>query len=41
MLQSTGVTRVRHDCISEQQNAFIGASRVALVVENPPSMQEM
>ena len=36
-----GVTRVRHDCISEQQNVFIGAFQVVLVVKNPPSMQEM
>ena len=35
-----GVTRVRHDCISEQQNVFIGAFQVVQVVKNPPSMQE-
>ena len=35
-----GVTRVRHGCISEQQNVFIGAFQVVLVVKNLPSMQE-
>ena len=37
MLQSMGLKRVGHDLVTEQQQAFPGAS----VAKNPPAMQEI